>query len=742
MTEDTNVAPQTPMATENQVPDNPETKDDAKTISRLKGLLLVPPYMLKWYRQMEGERKYVAEDCFIQESTDSVTINHILRNQETFQAYIGVFDPKPEVLPARKVGNLISPAAEAFAETAEIFLSQQAELMRMGPVIEGGVQDASTNGLQCWKLTLQTDYSKDPVGRNRFGDQQIQANRYQALKEAFDEGKFGEEDVEYATMMDLEKTLRLFAALKIEEQIKAVPILVPKEIPITDPVTGAPVLDPNTMQPVTQVQMVPDEQDPREVKRKAIINGEEIDIFGLPEIPAYVGFTLDPLLLEDVRWDWSITRPEQILQGGWIANRTFMLPAAIGAKWQVPSNEMTGIALYDHKGAKCGEYSGASTDMAIDPSLRTDVERPMVNGSMAVWEVYHRDDGRRYVFVEGMNKLLVNEVFQTTGRQWFPFFFYWKHRVTGNALPISDVTLSRNLQDASNNYRSWLAELVRASLPSILVPTGTFDKATMELWKNRRPIGIVEFDKNKIDDIAKAFKETAAVHPDLNGLLAAMAQTNQAIQMVSGVPTSTQGVITGATATESAMANSGLTHQVDTGTVMINRVISEMFQYMLEIAIKVFPESHMKLLCGDAAVWPKLGVEEIYSTIYVTVRGGIRGKPDKEKLIPLYTQLGDIIQKLGLPINGIEILRDLLESLDVRRDFRRYIALPQAPLPLGSPGYQTPVGQAPAAAVPPGTPTGSDGRPNTGGAPPMEERPTPSDPSQIPNHPPNAELPP
>ena len=721
---------------------NPEDAagEEAK-ISKLLGRFRVPSFVSARYRVMDKDRDYIAKDCFEVEGPDSITINHMLRNQETVQAYVGMYDPKPEVLPARRVSGITDPATEAFAETGEIFLSQQAELMRLGPIIEGGMQDMSTNGMQVWKVTLQTDYTKDPVGRSRFGDQQDKVGRYQALLEMQKKGEISEDTAESYELQDLEKTIRLYAALKIEEQIKAVPVLVPQQVPVTDPVTGAPMMDPNTLQPITQIQMVQDEQDPREVKRKAVINGEETDILGLPEIPAYAGFAIDPLQLEDVRWDWTITRPEQIVDGAWIANRTFMSPDAVVTKFGVLESELDGVPLMDSKGVAMGKYQ-PSADTVLDPSCRVDIEASTVNGSIAVWEAYVREDGRRYVFVEGMKKFIINEVFQATGRRWYPYFFAWKHRVTGQALPLSDVQLNRNLQDVHNNYMSWMNEIVRTQIPTIFIPTGTFDKATMEQFKGRRPLGFQEFDRNKIDDINKAIKETTPINCNTQGLVLAMEKISQAMQMMAGVPTGAQGATTDTTATEAAMANSGLQHQIDVGTVMINRVVSEIFQYMLEIAVKVFPEEHMKQVCGDAAVWPRLGVEELYTMVHVAIRGGIRGKPDQGKLIGLYTQLGDIIQKLGLPINGVEILRDLLEAMDVRKDFRRYIALPQPVAPPGTAAYTPTVGQVPPPASPPQAPAPSSSEPeDVGGAPPMSERPVPNNPAQIPNHPPGSELP-
>lgn len=695
-------------------------KDEASMVAKLSELVKAPQYLLEAFREMAADRAYVYRDCMMTDSQDTVAVNQVLRNQLVAQAYLGVANPQPFCQPTKRVGKATEFELDLFAQTAEIHLENVTRLMRFADKLEGATQDASTNAYSVLKVTLQDDFMKDPAGNHRFGDMQEQVAEYERLKMLKDMGEIQSGSAEEMELADLEKTLRIFAAGKLEEQIKAVPMLVPVQVPVVDPVTGQPQLDPVTFQPVTTTVMQQDPQDPREVQRKAVIDGSApLDILGMPQVPHYVGFVCDQILPEDFRWDWRVTRPEDWIDGDWLAYRVYMAPEDITAKWKVTTEELAACSTTPKQG---GGSAVTTNSTAQDPNLRNDIETQTINDTIAVWVVYHRKMFRRYTFIEGMQRLLDNEVPQAVGQRFYPLFPIYYNRVTGRAMPISDVKLTRNLQDEINMLRTHDREARRASYPVLFIPKGLMDKGAIDLYRNRMPFSVIEVERP--EEIKKYLEESTAVpyNPQLYSIDGAQNQ----LQQMFGIPLVVTGGASGEDlASAIAMSKEGMETGVGQRKVRVNKVISEVYYWILEISLRVYPESYLKKTCGAAALWPRMDADALYTNLRVEVKGGLSGQPHAKERLDLWTNFATIAQSLGLPVNGFEVLKELLDAIGIRVDPQKFMVPMAIPgtAPAGAPGGSP--------AAPPG------GQGPDGGAPLMVDpaRGAPDDLSQIPNGP-------
>jgi hypothetical protein len=621
-----------------------------------------------------------------------------------------------------------------------------AKQMRLGEKADGACQDAYTNGISWLKVTLQADYMHDPIGRSRFNDQQDTVAEYLALKARMQAGEIQEDSAEWKCYQDLDATLRTYAAGKIEEQIREVPVMVPGPVPATDP-TGAPVIDPYTGQPVMVQGLVPDPTDPREVQRQAIINGQQFDILGMPEMEHAVTFACDQIQPEDMRWDWSITRPEDFADCDWMAHRVFMWPKDVYAKFQgVTSTDLAGTALYDDKGNKLEQdygialndrgvagvsYGGQTSSESLDPTMRPDLETTMVNGRMAVWEMWHKKHGRRYVFIPGAKKFLANEVPQAVGRRWFPFFAFYFNRVSGQVLPLSDVSLQRSAQDEYNTLRSHEREARRAGYPVLFTPKDLMDKGAKDAYRNRLPFSVIEV--NNPEEIAKYLKESVQT-PFVPGMFdGGQDKALSDLSAMAGIPQ----IMAGGNSNENlasavALSKEGMETGVSRRRILANRVITDIFEYVAEISVRVFSTKTIQATCGMYAVWPRLTVEELYTQLSIEVKGGLSGQPRAKDRIDLWQNFAVIAQQLGLPVNGQEVMRELLEAMGLRTDLSRFVVPPEV---LAQ--QQAMQAQAQGQPAPSGGPPNAQGQHGaSGGAPTMVDRGAPSSLAQIPNHPP------
>jgi hypothetical protein len=197
------------------------------------------------------------------------------------------------------------------------------------------------------------------------------------------------------------------------------------------------------------------------------------------------------------------------------------------------------------------------------------------------------------------------------------------------------------------------------------------------------------------------------------------------MQSMFGLPQAVTGANSGEDlASALALAKEGMETGDARRRIQINRVITDIFRWMAEISLKVFSQDDMVQRCGPETVWPRLTADELAITLQIEVKGGLTGQPRAKDRLDLWMNFAQIAQSLALPIQGVEILRQLLDAMGLRVDFTRFIGPPMM-----APGM-------------PGTPPAPPGGP--GGAPTMvdPQRGAPDDLSQIPNHPPLPQAPP
>ena len=689
-----------------------ESRSETALIAQFSTLVETPLFLREAFERMQEDRDYVANMVY-ENDEDAVCVNQVLKNQQSVIAHLGIDDPKASCKPLPQVGGTIDPLMAKMAETCEIFLNQQITKTRLEEVMEGAAQDAQTNGIAWIKVSLQEDFYKDAIGRNRFNDQQENVAEYERLKESFANHEFTEDDADYQKFKDLDSTLKTWMA----EKIMAQPAVIPQMT--MDPMTGMPM-----------VQMIPDPQDPRTEQKAAIINGETVDILGCPELERYLGFSLDSILPEDVRWDWSVSKPEEIRKGNWMAYRVFMSREDLAAKFQLETDELSKVNVYSLKGDKTERRWGV-----YGPTDRPSVEVQQINDRCAVWTMEHRVQGRRYVWIDGLKRFLANEALNAVGENPFSLFPIYFNRVSGHALPISDVRLQRDLQNEYNLLRTHDRGGRRASYPWVALAAGAANQEDLDAIEDRKPFQAVLLKKP--DEVAKYIKEFngAPYNPSLYDTGKVVAD----MQMVASIPLTGLGVQgEGKVATDLTLANAGMEKATSRRQQLLNRTLTDILQWMAQVAIKVFPAENVQAMCGPEAIWLALSAEQLTQNFQIGIDAAVQGPPDFKSKMQFWTAFPDIVGKLA-SVPGINVLATLTHIMQlggINEDPRKYYT-PMLPMGMpGMPGMPPPPGGEGGGGNPPkpggGPPQAQGGHGESGGAPPMQSAPQPN---SLPNNP-------
>ncbi len=690
----------------------PESEDSAAIAAKIdvfEDLIEIPDWCQDVYKWMDEDAKYVAEDCIYAAMDDehSTSTNYILRNQFVLISQIYARNPTARITPSPMMGQQ-PPGLMEFSKTLEIISKKLTDEAGFKNKLGGAIQDVQTYGIAWLKVTTQQDISKDPLGASRQNDQLDNIARLQVLLDGFQNGDFDQDSAEYSDLVDLSDTVRTYLAGNVREDIAR-----------------------NPPQPTSQIDefgqetLVPDPMDPRLAQLSQLEDpAAPIEPGVLPEVPTFIGVNIDEVLPQDIRFDWSITRPEDFYNAQWVAHRLYMSKDDISLRWNVTDEEWTQYSE-NCKGRSKRPKSGSE-----DPSYRSGSrEEKKINDYCAVWEMWDKPTNRRYVWMEGMSRFFVNEVVKTTWHKFFPFFPLVFNRVTGRFLPMSDVRLQRPLQEEINTKRTHEREACAAAYPRYIVAAGALEPDEKEKIENAHPFAVIEIERP--EDVKKFFENIAAEKPD--PLLYDTSKAIREIEISAGIPQQAAGGVGGAEfATEAAIANQQMGVQADRRKTLIEDMIHDINECVIELALQLFPEENAKALAGPGAVWPLVDREHLWRQLHVTIEPGMSGKPDEAKVIQKWTGWIGLMNSIGLTVNPIEVGKQLTEEMNLGIDFARFIIDPAIIAAAGAvPGAVPGAGAEPGAPPKPGAKPPGAGP----GAPPMADRASPPGMDSIPNSP-------
>ncbi len=678
--------------------------NDKTLIAQFDAENVVPAHIEKWLDMCAKDRKYVNDECVRKPGGPryAVTTNHILINQRVVTASIYArdpamrFEPLPQMWGTQQVPDLMTgavsevemgppPEMVAFARTLDIANAWTLRENDFKAMFTGVLQDIQTNNLMWIKLIPQEEYSKDPLGQSRLDDMTSNLALLRSLKERDAAGDLDPDCADYVRMRDLEATVKEY----LIEQLKTAVTEMPLELPPPEP-------------------GMPPTQDPRIVAMQSMEAGGEVPLHMLPEALSYVGVAYDVFYPEDVLLDWSMFRPEDWHRGKHVTFRLRKSKEEIAAKYQLTEEEVSKLS---NSGSKSS--TGTSTTSATDPDEAHTTTNTTVADHFTIYERYDRTTSRRYVWVNGIDRFLANDVVRVTTPWFFPALPITKNRVTGRIVGPSDVTLQRPLQDEINEQRSHARKIKRACIPKTIIGKNMLEKGEKEKLENGDGYSVVEL-KNPTavkDQIA------STTPPQINPWLTDASEAKYELQKVSGVSNTSAGVVGDANlATEVADARASLDALTEFyRSTLVDWTFEKLGYATAWMLAQIWTEEHAKAVCGPGAVWMDSATRgQFMRQMQLKVEPGSSGRPGGEAFLKKAMMIVDVARGLGLQAKSPQVLSDIVRESGLNIDVGRYFQLAPAPLP--------PIGKV-------GTSQGEGG-----GAPPMAGSPTP-DMAAIPNGP-------
>lgn len=265
-----------------------------------------------------------------------------------------------------------------------------------------------------------------------------------------------------------------------------------------------------------------------------------------------------------------------------------------------------------------------------------------------VWEVYSKRDGMVYTIADGYCDFLKAPAAPDVklDRFW-PFFVLAFNEIENDQdiFPQSDVELIRPMAREHNRAREGLREHRIANRPATAVTQGALSDDDKLKLQEHPANAVIEFQglapNQKIGDVLQVIQKPA-IDP-------ALYEVNTAyddIMKVTGVQEANLGGTSGATATESSIAEGSRVTSVGSNVDDLDDLLNEMARAASQVLLgNVSRETAVKV-CGPGAVWPELSAQEIADELYLEVEAGSSGRPNKaaeiqniERLAPTLLQL-------------------------------------------------------------------------------------------------------
>jgi hypothetical protein len=325
-----------------------------------------------------------------------------------------------------------------------------------------------------------------------------------------------------------------------------------------------------------------------------------------------------------------------------------------GARWVTERIPMTPEQIREIFKVDIGRAGEGYTGYTIRPDGQWQASLD-AKSVACVYQIYDRASRLRYTIASGYWDLLEPPQPMIAPSDWaFPIFSFAPNEVEGEAevpggiYPESDVRLLRHPQMEFNRMRRTLREHRIANAPQYAAVAGLLeseDKTKLRQNEEHALVEIKALDQGqKIGDVIQQIPKHP-IDPQQYDVSSVMMD----IQSIAGEQPANYGRPTGVSATESTIAENSRISTLDSAKDDLDEMLSEVARFSGMVLLSEMTADKVKEILGPGAVWPEWSASELAGEIYLTIKAGSSGRPNKaieianfERLTPLLIQIPGI----------------------------------------------------------------------------------------------------
>lgn len=311
------------------------------------------------------------------------------------------------------------------------------------------------------------------------------------------------------------------------------------------------------------------------------------------------------------------------LGAGWIVREFYKSPDSVQKLYN--KDVKKGFTPYTENGK--GDLATYHRSADSDDTSKSDKK----SGLVCVWEVYNKELNETFTLADGYGGFLR----EPSEPDYWMEGFWPIFAITFNdcesedkIIPLSDVHQLKHVQAEYNRSREYRRLHREANKPMYMAIKGRLSKEDKELLANHPAHALIELDGMGTNEpVSNLIQKFQSIPMD-----PALYETNSEMEDVLrtvGAQEANIGGASGSTATEASIGESSrmtsLSSNIDDLDEFLSDVVSACGQLMLmELSKETVTE-----IVGVGAVWPELDREQIAKQIYLRVRAGSSGRPNK-----------------------------------------------------------------------------------------------------------------
>lgn len=373
-----------------------------------------------------------------------------------------------------------------------------------------------------------------------------------------------------------------------------------------------------------------------------------------PDVVKQEGIVFDFPPSKSIIIDPCVQQVVGFVGAGWVAREYLLTADAVKAVWKVDVGK---------------DYMPYCPDSEHFSNYIENKDGSGKKGLVCVWKIYSRKDNLVFTVADGYKDFLEEPAPpKLTLERFYPWFTLAFNLVEHESqkIPRSDVWLLRHAQAEHNRAREGLREQRIANRPMTGVANGVLDDDDKEVLKSRPANAVVELNgmlpTQKINDILQGV-EWPAIKPELYDVEPFF----EDVQRTVGDQEANLGGTSGATATESSIAEGSRVSSLQSNVDDLDDLLTELMRAAGQVAFKEIGPEEVKKAVGPGAIWPELSGQDIADEVALEILAGSSGRPNKAAEVQNMTQIMPfVLQMPGL--NPTWMLRQLLLRMDDRLD--------------------------------------------------------------------------
>lgn len=351
--------------------------------------------------------------------------------------------------------------------------------------------------------------------------------------------------------------------------------------------------------------------------------------------------------------DPSCYQLDGFLGARWIVQEFILTPDQIQQVYKKDVKQ--GFTAIDKDGKEIAREGGHLTD---DDNIEV--------GYAMVWEVYDKRNAQTFTICRGHHEYLVEpKTPDVQLERFWPIFTLIFNGVEDekNIYPPSDVELLTHMQRERNLMRQRVREHRDAARPGYVASKGKLDDTDKTALENREAHQVVELNSlSEQDDIRKILQAIPTNPIDPNQYETATIDDD--VYKSVGTQEAVMGGSSGVSATESSIGESARLTAMGSAVDDLDDFLTEVTKAASHVLLNMMGSEKAIEIAGRGAIWPDLSGEEIAKDLWLEIRAGSSGRPNKaaeiqnvERIMPFLLQIPGI-----KPIKIAEMLIDRLDD--------------------------------------------------------------------------------